>query len=329
MTEPGRWLLNEAESRDIFVEKIVPREFVRGRPGQPTPVAVFVIAQHGSGKTDTSQAIKTVLDQRGGAVVIDNDLYKPYHPAYKPLMKVDGELATAAVALDGQRWGRMASDYLREHRVDVMIEETVQNPPYFREQVHAWRGAGYRVEVALLAVPEPVSRLGVLDRYQSQVNAKGSGRLPSTDKQRLAFAGVAEVAAMVEAEGLVDVVSVWRRGNVNLYFNRLDDGVWDRTPGAVQVLGDERGRLRTVAETTDFLRTHARLVQTMGPRFHGQLDDVLAQVRPLLARLTPGQMVAAAHQRPLQVAAAQSAAGIRPAGVDSSHRHQSSPHAER
>ncbi len=283
MTEPGRWLLSEIESRDIFVEKIVPREFVRGRPGQSTPVAVFVIAQHGSGKTDTSQAIKTVLDRRGGSVVIDSDLYKPYHPAYKRLMKVDGEMATAAVAADGQRWSRMASDHLREHRVDVMIEETVQNPPYFREQAQAWRSAGYRVDVAFLAVPEPVSRLGVLDRYQSQVDAKGSGRLPPADKQRRAFAGVAQVAAMVEAEHVADVVTVWRRGNVNIYVNRSTDGVWQHQSGAAQALRSERDRRRDAAETVDFLRVHTRLVQRMSPRFRGQLDDVVATVTPLLA----------------------------------------------
>jgi hypothetical protein len=63
----------------------------------------------------------------------------------------------------------MAEAHLIADRVDTIIETTAPNPAYFAEQVARYRSAGYRVEAAILAVPEAASRLGVVHRYHDQV----------------------------------------------------------------------------------------------------------------------------------------------------------------
>jgi Zeta toxin len=283
MTDPAAYVLGDEESKRIFRDEIVPERLSRARP-QERPTVVFVIAQHGSGKTATTKGIKRVLDQNGESIVLDNDRFKPYHPLYRDLMSRDGEFATLATAADGQRWGRMAAEYVRANRFDALIEETVQNPPYFREQAQAWRAAGYRVEAAIMAVPESFSRLGVLDRYQKQLEEKGAGRLPSGEKQRLAYHGVAEVAAMLDREKLVDTVSVWNRDGEAVYFNRLGaDGDWVHPAGTRQALEKERERHRTVRESDNFRQVHSRLSETMDVRFGPQLEEIGRQAQPLLA----------------------------------------------
>src|SRR5262249_57022164 len=122
------------------------------------------------------------------------------------------------------------------------------------------------------------SRLGVLDRYQKQVEEKGAGRLPSDEKQRLAYQGVPEVAAMIDRGKLVDTVSVWNRDGEALYFNRLDsEGDWVHPTGTRQALEKERARQRTVGESDNFREVRSRLGETMDARFRPKLEEIERQ----------------------------------------------------
>jgi len=58
----------------------------------------------------------------------------------------------------------------------VLIETTMRDPGDFAEPARMFRDAGYRVETAILAVPESLSRLGI-QRYEEQRRGKGHGRL--------------------------------------------------------------------------------------------------------------------------------------------------------
>ncbi|GAA4263922.1 hypothetical protein GCM10022255_112850 [Dactylosporangium darangshiense] len=57
-----------------------------------------------------------------------------------------------------------AERHLIEHRVDTIIETTMRDPGDFVEPARMFRDAGYRVEAVIMAVPEPLSRLGIVDR---------------------------------------------------------------------------------------------------------------------------------------------------------------------
>jgi hypothetical protein len=70
-----------------------------------------------------------------------------------------------------------AQEYAREHRLNVLIQETAQNPPYLAAVAADYRDAGYRVEMAFLGVPEAMSRHGILQRYHEQVRDRGHGQL--------------------------------------------------------------------------------------------------------------------------------------------------------
>lgn len=85
------YLLPEEVNRRIFNQEIVPDKMWGIQP-QDDPVVVFLVGQHGAGKSRVAAMIAPVLNARGGFVDIDNDLYKPYHPAYDALMAGDGKL---------------------------------------------------------------------------------------------------------------------------------------------------------------------------------------------------------------------------------------------
>ncbi|MET7423400.1 zeta toxin family protein [Dactylosporangium sp. NPDC005555] len=83
-------------------------------------------------------------------------------------------------------------------RVDTVIETTMRDPGDFAEPARMFRAAGYRVEAVIMAVPEAQSRLGIVDRYQSQVEQAGHGRLTARDNHDASYRGVLEAARAID-----------------------------------------------------------------------------------------------------------------------------------
>lgn len=126
-------------------------------------------------------------------------------------------------------------------------------------------------KVAILAVPEALSRLGCLVRYWNKLPEAGSRGLPVRLTPRRvhdeSYRGLREAARWVDDdEGeAVDAVVVVRRGNLVGYGNErveLDDGgrKWVKEPGALRALEIERARKlseeekRIVEEDLEVLR---------------------------------------------------------------------------
>ncbi|SNQ48026.1 Zeta toxin [Frankia canadensis] len=260
-----RYLLSDADNEEIFRAAIVPREY-GGRPAQATPVVVFVAGQTGAGKTNTSLMARRALDQRGGAISIDLDVLKPYHPRYPALMAADDTTAGAYTSIDGRRWMEKAQEWAINERVDVIMESAMRLPDEFEQPARRFAAGGYRVEVLFLAVPAAWSRLGVLDRYWQQVATHGHGRPIDPAVHDASYAGIQREAQAIDAGTVpVDVTSVVLRGNAVIYHNsRQPDGSWREPPRAAEVVHTERTRLWTPQETARFttaarqLHAHAR-----------------------------------------------------------------------
>lgn len=241
-TDLGGYLLSEQDSEQIFREQIVPKRLVRARSVQH-PAVVFVAGQPGAGKTVTTDAVVQSLRSRGGATVVNSDYYKPHHPAYGRMLAAGAPEAGPATSADGRRWMAKAQAYLIERRANAVVETTMRDPADFQGPAARFRDAGYSVEVAILAVSEPLSRWGIQARYDQQIAVSGAGRRTETSNHDASYAGVLRAAEQIDAEQIVDQVSVWRRGNHLLYANELTpDGEWTQPPRAAEVLAAERSR---------------------------------------------------------------------------------------
>lgn len=293
--DPRRYLLPEAEARRIFREEIVPDELARGVP-QQQPVVVFIAAQPGAGKTRTTATVKQQLDQRGAAIVVNSDFYKPYHPQYSRLLAADDRTAAPYTSMDGRRWMALAEQYLIDHRVDAIIETTMRDPGDFAEPAAMFRAAGYRVEAAIMAVPEPLSRLGIVHRYHDQVQQLGHGRLTARSNHDASYRGVMAGAEAIDRGRIVDVATVYRRGNIQLAVNYLDsDGQWHWPNRSIaQTLDAERRRAWTPDEIQAFAATIRRLAAEMGPEWHDELRDITSLAIPLATNTTDTARTAAA-----------------------------------
>lgn len=225
-----------------------------------SPVAVFVAGQPGAGKsTFADLLVHPALARHGGAVRIGSDHYKRVHPCYPALLAIDDRSAGVRTRPDTRRWQAEVEDHTRDHRLNAVIETALADPEEVRTTIGAYRHAGHRVELVVLAVPEALSGLAVLQRYLQQVQATGVGRYVSAQNHDQCFRGLPEVLRIIEAERLANVVAVLGASGVK-YRNQLTaDGSWLHPPRAAQAVTAERTPLWTVTEAQRFRSTLARV----------------------------------------------------------------------
>lgn len=267
MSDPGagRYTLPEPENERIFLTGIVPQLLARA-VAQDDPVLVIVGAQPGAGKTGVTGVIMDLLAQRGGAAHIDMDRYNPYHPDYNWLRSSDPAGADACLRPDGERWWQRAQAYAIGRRADVLLESAMQAEDEFEDIARRFAAADYRVEVALMAVPAELSRLGILARYLTEVSDTGQGRLVSREVHDRCYDGVLRGARAVDSgDAPARQISIFRRGNAPVYGNsRSGRGQWEQPPGAARAVTAERRRQLTEPELAALRTLRERLAREFG-----------------------------------------------------------------
>ncbi|MFD3931756.1 zeta toxin family protein [Streptomyces sp. NPDC058614] len=247
-------VLAAGQHADILASRILPA-WTRNAVTQERPVVVLIAGPPGSGKTTLADLLQAVLDRRGGAVRICRDQYKAPHPEYGGLMQRDDRVAGVQVRPDVLRWQAEVEEYVRRRRFDAVVETPLADAQEARATARAYRAAGFRIEVVVLAAAEAVTQLSVLDRYLEQVREDGAGQYVSWDNHDRCVRRLPESLDVIEAERLADKVMVLRRDHAVLYDNELTgDGSWLRPAGAPQTLLAERARPWTAPETWRFRR---------------------------------------------------------------------------
>lgn len=286
-----RYLLSPEEGRRIFQQEIVP-DLLAGREPQAEPTVVFLVGQHGAGKSRVATTVADVLNKRGGFVDLDSDLYKPYHPRYDDLMRRDDKLMAAYIGPDSWAWLAQAHEYARAQKINVLKPETGQDSQGAAAHMRTYRDSGFRIEVMVIAVPAAMSNQGIISRYYEQVIDRGHGRLTVQANADRAYTGILDLADIIDRERLASEVGVFRRGEAApRYHNALDAaGQWHAPPTLRAAIESERTRKWTPEETADFLRAHVRLRNGLGPEWEQRLDGIFAEAKPLMhdAQLAPG-----------------------------------------
>ncbi|UNI21385.1 hypothetical protein JDV02_007380 [Purpureocillium takamizusanense] len=334
--------LPDDEALRIFNEEILPAELP---PPPPTddntasddggddarPLALLVVGQTGAGKTILSQALLAALQRcrrrdasasgsasAGPVAHLIADTYKTYHPQYTRLMLSTPHLASPATGPDARRWLALAARHVARRRLDVLLESACRHPDDFVQLARLFRedtdadtdadaGRHYRVEVVVLAVPAPLSRLGILLRFYEKLPEGQSRNLPVRLTPRKvhddSYQGLLHAAAFLDGDGdgdgngdaesgsgssnrpprrrrpVADQVLVVRRGN--LVVARRPDAT-----GVAEALRVERERPLTPAE----MKTALDDVQKLSTHEDAkeQLDEVRAMLQPLLNAPSPG-----------------------------------------
>lgn len=301
--------LSEAANERIFREEIVPM-FLTGATARKRPVAVIVAGQTGAGKTVLTAMVKHALGAAGGFININMDFYNPRHPSYRRWCAEDENIASAKVRPDGERWWDKAQQHTIDNRFHVVLESAMRYESEFEHIARRFHDAGYRVEVGIVAVPEALSRLGILRRYWGEVQDVGHGRLIDAATHDECYRGVMRGAAAVDSGGLADSAFAFRRGGEVVYANHTSpDGSWRDAPGLAAAVQAERQRPWTATERTSYIGSSRRLRAAIDPRWHPELDAIDATAAPLLADSRPVAVAGLAFPVPPRGAVARPALG--------------------
>lgn len=238
------YILSEALSQELFKTDILRAEFPPATTPSSSPLAVLLLGQTGAGKTRTAPTLQAHLAaHRQPPIHLIADTYKTFHPSYTSLSTSNPAIVSAATGPDARRWLAMAVDEAVSRQVDVLLESACRHPSDFISLAEKFKEGGYRVEVVVLAVPEGLSRLGIMTRYYQKLPEAGSRGLPirltPKNVHDDSYAGLLESAEWLD-EGRVDQVLVVRRRRLVVFGSENVEG---RLEGSVaEVVLSERRR---------------------------------------------------------------------------------------
>lgn len=263
-----------------LLESITPQE---------RPVAVYVMGQPGAGKTTTARVLRRAL--RGRPTRISGDYFKASHPDYYDLLREEPRTAGERIRADYRAWQAMAEARVRERRGDVTIEIAPGSAASFIESAMAYRRAGYRVELVVLAVRAADSRQGTAVRCADVNRLGGRGRFTTAQGHDHHFAVLADAVAAAEQVPVADSVMVWGRDGTVFYRNkRTSQGSWARPVGAADALIAEQNRSYTSQEAGRFWALQRRLRAEL-PHYRHDVEQIARLARTLMpAHLQPRRL---------------------------------------
>ncbi|MGQ4267153.1 zeta toxin family protein [Nocardiopsis changdeensis] len=230
--------LSGADAADLF--DLGLRDRLTGKAREHPRLLLFG-GQPGSGKSTLQRLLLPVLPE--GTVSYDGDDLMRLSPDYERAMRRDDRAASHTVAAQVGVLHAPAMEHIRSGRADVLCSHPLGRADWAAEWVRGFRGAGYRVEVAFLAVHASASGFALADRYRRSREQQGFGRwLPEHLHDRF-YQGVPNTVEFLETHRLVDSLYVLSREGEVLYANHLDaGGDWRAEPFGRIALEAQRGR---------------------------------------------------------------------------------------
>ena len=199
--------------------------------------------QPGSGKTFLLRnPAEEELAREGGAVSIDADEMRTYHPAAESLKSEDDRTAAMHTHPDAAAWVSQAIDTAIRERCHVVLDGTMGSSKSVMERLKRFEDAGYAIEVRVLAISHRRSWLNVLRRYEDEKSRRGTGRMTPREVHDEAYVGLVKSLGQLVSPSDVRLRVYSRDKEI------FDSNVSPNRPDAPHVLTAERNRPWTAAE---------------------------------------------------------------------------------
>jgi predicted ABC-type ATPase len=284
--------LSEQELSRRFSDHILAGLLAADPQPQQHPRVVIVAGQPGAGKSYTERAVITDL-RLDTFMSVDPDDLRPYHPDYQRLAQIDDRTVDSHTVQASRLWNTMALKHATSHRFNI-----VWSTPLTGLDVLDWvslffRNRGYRIDLAVVAVDDIRSKLGILHRYQRGRDSVGTGRMVPFDYHDRVYASLPGSLSDAETRNLVDGIHLYTRGGQPLYRNVVDDRQWQRTPAVARAFADARLRpwskpdVAAFVSVVGWLARHPHVDPATQPHLlpEHRCTPVAADLRPLLAQI--------------------------------------------
>ena len=182
------------------------------------------------------------LEREGGAISIDADEMRTYHPAAESLKNEDDRTAAMHTHPDAAAWVSQAIDTAIRERCHVVLDGTMGSPKSVMQRLKHFEDEGYAIEVRVLAISRRRSWLNVLRRYEDEKSRRGAGRMTPREVHDEAYDGLVKSIEQLASQSDVRLRVYSRDKEV------FDSNANPNRPDAPHVLTAERNRPWTPAE---------------------------------------------------------------------------------
>lgn len=178
-----------------------------------SPRLAIITGQPAAGKTAAIGRVNAELDTPG--VVLDSDEIRLRHPQLPEIMAADPQRMDVLSNGPVGEWMGAAITHARESGYNAILENTLTNPGQLAVTAEEFHVAGYTVSVTALAVPEDVSRMGIVSRYLAALGGDEYPRWTREASHTGAYTSIPEGLPQISEH--VDVIDVVTRDGGLLY----------------------------------------------------------------------------------------------------------------
>lgn len=178
-----------------------------------SPEIHFIVAGPGAGKSGVESYLKHNFRKKGErAAVVNSDRIAKYHPNYEDVIE---ELPEVCYKITRQ-FVRPASPKifkeLRDNQINILNENTFDKGESDIDFVKAFKNAGYRTVVNIMATDMYISRLSCFEREARMLEEGDTPRGISKETQKRMYNSFIEEVKFLESMNLCDKLNVYKRG---------------------------------------------------------------------------------------------------------------------
>lgn len=179
------------------------------------PTVHYLVGQPGSGKTTLGKKVSDKYDNEGECVVeVGSDKIATYHRYYDELLKLLPDECYTLSRQFVRPVKPIILDTLRSKKISMIMEHTLSKGEKDYKTLERFKGAGYNVEINIMAVDKYESFLSCIERDITLLELGYDARpVARVNHDRMYDPFLAELVE-IENRGLCDKVNVYARGEV-------------------------------------------------------------------------------------------------------------------
>lgn len=177
------------------------------------PELIYIAAGPGAGKSSVERYFKRKLNKEGkDPFIINSDKIAMFHKYYDELL----ELPPNDCYVLSRQFVRPATptifDELRKNRISLINENTLDKGEADIQQAKAFKDAGYKISVNVIATDLYESRLSCFEREATALQMGETPRGCAKENQLRMYNGFISGIKTLDEQGLIDEINIYIRG---------------------------------------------------------------------------------------------------------------------
>ncbi len=210
-----KFKLNEREHEYIY--NLIKRFLLEGKHPVETPTAIILGGQPGSCKSLLINKNKEDFNDNN-VIIINGDEFRRFHSRSDEILKDYEEDYAFYTDVDVRVWTSKFLDYAIEHKYNVIFEGTLRTNAIC-STLERIKNKGYIVKICALSVHHLDSLLSTKERFETQKNIEGHGRISPLSSQDESYTGMIDTLEEIENGSNFDSIEIFTKDLKLVYFN--------------------------------------------------------------------------------------------------------------